>query len=295
MALSSMTGFARATGSDATGAWGWEAKSVNGRGLDLRCRLPASFDHVEPVARAAVAERFKRGNVSLTLTFDRTKEPRRYRINRALLDELLALGRGLEGRVAEGAPRLEGLLAVPGVVEAATESEDEEHTRQREQALAASLAQALDRLADSRLEEGAKLAQVVADRLTEIAGLTDRASASAAAQPAALRERLQKLLRLLLDAEPALPEERLAHEAALAATKADVSEELDRLRMHVAAMRALLTAPAPVGRQLDFLCQELNREANTLCSKATDMELTRIGLALKGAIEQLREQIQNVE
>ena len=295
MPLSSMTGFARATGSDETGAWGWEAKCVNGRGLDLRCRLPAGFDHLEPAVRAAASERFKRGNLSLTLTFDRTKDQRRYRINRALLDELLALGRGLEGRVASEAPRLEGLLAVPGVVEAATEAEDEEHARRREQALAGTLAQALDRLAAARQEEGARLARVLDERLGEIAALTETAAASAAAQPAAQRERLARLLRTLLEAEPSLPEERLAHEAALAATKADVSEELDRLRMHVAAMRALLSAHAPIGRQLDFLCQELNREANTLCSKATEMELTRIGLALKGAIEQLREQIQNVE
>ncbi len=291
-----MTGFARAEGRDDSLHWIWELKSVNGRTLDLRCRLPSGMDGLEPIARAAVAEKLKRGNVSISLTLMRGSKPPKVRINREVLHELLAVVRELEGKVEAAPPRLDGLLAVRGVVDVMEEEEEDEAVRQARQArIAATLADALDALRRMRAAEGARLATMVATHLAEIEKLRDAAATTAAAQPAALRERLKAQLAVLLDSAPALPEERLAQEAALLIAKGDVREELDRLAAHVAAARELMAEDGAIGRKLDFLCQEFNREANTLCSKSTDVELTRIGLALKAAIEQLREQIQNIE
>jgi uncharacterized protein (TIGR00255 family) len=299
LAIASMTGFARAEGVDAADLhpglhWAWEVKSVNGRNLEVRCRLPPGFETLEPAARAAVAERFKRGNVSLGLTLAHGGEPPRARINRGLLDQLIALAAEL-GKKAEP-PRLDSLLAVRGVVEVVEEAEPSEEQRAARLArMTETLGRALAALAAMRHEEGGRLATLVGQHLNAIETLRQGAAATAAAQPAALKARLRAQVDALLEASPALPEERLAHEAALLVTKADVREELDRLAAHVAAARKLLAEGGAVGRKFDFLCQEFNREANTLCSKSADVELTAIGLELKAAIDQLREQVQNIE
>lgn len=293
--LSSMTGFARASGNDDRCAWSWEVKSVNGKGLDVRCRLPSGMEQLETVARGAVATRFARGNFTAALSLDRSAAPDNYRLNRDLLDKVVALHGQMAGAVAADPPRLEGLLAIRGMIEAVEEPEEEAVVAARERALAETLDQALAALAAVRAGEGSRIGAVMAERLDAIADLTAQADASAAAQPAAIRARLDSMLAELMAAEPALPEERLAQEAALLVSRGDVREELDRLRAHVAAARDLLRDGGAVGRRLDFLCQELNREANTLCSKAAEIELTRIGLALKAAVEQLREQVQNLE
>jgi uncharacterized protein (TIGR00255 family) len=296
-----MTGFARAEGVDAADLhpglhWAWEAKSVNGRNLEVRCRLPPGFESLEAGARAALAERFKRGNVALTLTLARGGEPPRARINRELLDQLMALAAEYAGKGKAEAPRLDTLLAVRGVVEVVEEAEPSEEQRAvRLTRMNETLARALVALAAMRHEEGGRLAALVSQHLDLIEELRQRAAATAAAQPAALKARLKAQVDALLEASPALPEERLAHEAALLVTKADVREELDRLAAHVAAARKLLAEGGAVGRKFDFLCQEFNREANTLCSKSVDVELTTIGLDLKAAIDQLREQVQNIE
>jgi uncharacterized protein (TIGR00255 family) len=291
-----MTGFARAEGRDDSLHWIWELKSVNGRTLDLRCRLPAGMDGLEPIARAAVAERLRRGNVSVSLTLMRGAKPPKVRINREVLAQLLIVVKELQGQVEAAAPRLDGLLGVRGVVDVIEEEEEDEAVRQaRQERIAATLTEALDALRRMRAAEGARLAAIVGGHLDEIEKLRGAAAATAAVQPAALRERLRSQVAALLESVPALPEERLAQEAALIIAKGDVREELDRLAAHVAAARDLMAEEGAVGRKLDFLCQEFNREANTLCSKSTDVELTRIGLALKAAIEQLREQIQNIE
>jgi uncharacterized protein (TIGR00255 family) len=296
-----MTGFARAEGVDAPDMhpgmhWAWELKSVNGRNLDVRCRLPVGFEVLESVARAAVAERFKRGNVSVTLTLSRGAEPPRVRINRELLSQLVALVDELKDKVAAEPPRLDGLIGVRGVVEVVEEEEPTEAQRAvRISRMTETLAHALDSLASMRQDEGARLAAVIHQHLEAIEQLRQRAGAAAGAQPAALRARLKTQIEALLEASPALPEERLAQEAALLLTRADVREELDRLTAHVAAARKLLADGGGVGRKFDFLCQEFNREANTLCSKSADVELTAIGLDLKAAIDQLREQVQNIE
>ena len=288
-------GFARQEDGDGTISWTWEIKSVNGKSLDLRCRLPSGYEALEPVVRGAAPERCARGNLQVGLSVDTSDRPLRMRVNRELLDQLLELAKTLKDAPGAAPPRLDGLLALRGVVEAVEEEDSAEDRAAREAAMAADLALALDALVGMRRAEGARLHGLVDGHLSSMAALVGQAAASAAAQPEALRQRLKERVEELLAASPALPEERLAQEAAVLITKADVREELDRLEAHLAATRELLAEGGPVGRRLDFLCQEFNREANTLCSKAPDVELTRIGLELKGVIDQLREQIQNIE
>ena len=287
-----MTAFGRASGGDTQLSWSWEARSVNGRSLDVRVRLPAGFEGLEPGARSAVAARFKRGNVTCSLTVDKQPGAETYTINEALLDSVLALQKQLGDRVSREPPRIDTILALRGMVDAA-----EAHAGDpaRDTAVLASLGEALDGLRAVRLEEGGRLATLFAEQLDRIAALTADAQVAAADQVPSIKERLRTKVRDLLEAEASLPEERLTQELAILATKADVTEELDRLGAHVAAARDLLGTGGAVGRRLDFLCQELNREANTLCSKSADVALTRVGLEIKAAIEQLREQAQNLE
>jgi uncharacterized protein (TIGR00255 family) len=290
---SSMTGFARAEGEAEGISWIWELKSVNGRALDLRLRLAAGFDVLEPQLRAALAARCRRGNVSATLTVNRTQPPA-IRVNRETLSQILSLLRELAGEIESAPPRLDGLLGIRGVVET-IDQDPEPILEARRDAVLASWAVALDRLAASRAEEGARLATMLSTQRAELAVLVEAAAASAAAQPAAIRARLATLLAEVAGLAVTMPEERVAQELALLVARSDVREELDRLRAHIAQAGDLLGRDEAIGRQLDFLCQELNREANTLCSKSADIELTRIGLSLKAAIEQFREQVQNVE
>ena len=295
MPVASMTGFARGTGQDGSVAWAWEAKSVNGRGLDIRCRLPAGMDAVEPEIRRIAGELFARGSLSVSLQIDGRQGQTRLSVNRVALDQILDVCRELRQEVDAAPPSLEALLAIRGVVEVADEEEAPEARSQRDALIVGDLRETMDALLASRRDEGARIAAVLADQLDEIAGLAEQAAENAALQPEALRARLTERVGALIDATPALPEERLAQEVALLLVKSDGREEVDRLRAHVAAARELIEAGGAVGRRLDFLCQEFNREANTLCSKATDVELTRIGLDLKVVIDQLREQVQNLE
>jgi len=290
-----MTGFARQEGGDASLTWSWEAKSVNSRSLDIRCRVPQGYESLDAAARGVAPQHLARGNLQLTLSANRAAAPLRVKVNRDILDQVVALTRELQGELEAAAPRLDGLLAIRGVIEAVEEEETAEQRQAREAAMQGDLEAVLQALAANRRAEGARLGAIVEQHLAAIAGLVEAATACAATQPDALRARLRQQLEELLGAAPALPEDRLAQEAALLISKADVREELDRLVAHIAAARELLAAGGAVGRRLDFLCQELNREANTLCSKSPDVELTRIGLDLKGAIEQLREQVQNLE
>ncbi|CAO3353563.1 UPF0701 protein YicC [Azospirillum palustre] len=291
--IASMTGFARVDGHGDGYSWTFEAKSVNGRSLDLRCRLPSGFDSVEAAARADVPKRLARGNVNLTLTVNRAQAVSQLRINRELLAQVLEIAREIEGAGA-APPRLDSLLAVRGIIEPV--EEDETEARERvESALKGDLSKLIDQLAVNRLAEGARIAEVLNGHLDEIARLVDAASACASTQPEALREKLRAQVAAILGSFPALSEERLAQEAAILIGKADVREELDRLRAHIQAARDMMAEGGAIGRRFDFLCQEFNREANTLCSKSADVELTRIGLSLKASIEQLREQVQNIE
>ncbi len=296
MTLQSMTGFARAGGQDPRFSWVWEGRSVNAKGLDIRARVPGGYEAVDQAVRAKAAKLFTRGNVTLGLSLDRAGQASAgYRINRELLDTVLELRRELAGEIADAPPSLEGLLAIRGMLEATEDEETDEEVAARHAAMIADGGEMLDGLAAARVAEGQKLEAVLNEHLVVLDGLVDAATATAAAQPDAIRARLQAMLAELIDADARLPEERLAQEAALLAGKADVREELDRLRVHIAAVEEHLQAGEPVGRRLDFLCQELNREANTLCSKSADVDLTRVGLDMKATIEQFREQVQNVE
>jgi uncharacterized protein (TIGR00255 family) len=295
VSIASMTGFAREDGEFEAVAWRWEVRSVNNRGLDMRVRMPPGMEAFELTARDLVSKRFKRGSINLSLNLVRTAGVTGVRLNEALLERVLAVAEDLRARTGAPPPTAEGLLRLRGVLEP-EESEDSDDDRAaREGAIAESLGRALDQVAKARASEGAKLGSVFAQLITEISDLTEKARKLAAAQPDAIRARIKGQLDDLLASAQPLPEERLAQEIAVMIGKADVREEIDRLDAHVAQAQELIKGGGVVGRRLDFLSQEFNREANTLCSKAQDLELTRIGLALKAAIEQFREQVQNIE
>ena len=295
MTIASMTGFARTEGHDGPLSWAWELKSVNSKSLDLRFRLPPGFDALELPLRALVTQRLKRGSISVNLSVARAAGAGNIRVNREALAVVVRLANEIAAEVEAAPPRVDGLLALRGVLESGDEALDEGARERQMKQLNDGFALALEGLASMRVSEGARLDAVLSERLNEIAALVKDAEGAAATQPAAIKARLKELIAALTEAVPALPEERLAHEAALVVAKADIREELDRLQAHVIAARMLLAEGGPIGRRFDFLCQEFNREANTLCSKSADLELTRIGLALKAAIEQLREQVQNIE
>jgi uncharacterized protein (TIGR00255 family) len=292
--VASMTGFARTQG-EATGiSWTWELKSVNGKSLDLRLRLVPGFDALEPQIRTMLAQRFHRGNFSAALAVTRSAAMG-FRVNRDALAQLVALMNDLAKDVEAAPPRLDGLLALRGVVETVEDDEDDLVAEERRLAVLGGWATGLDRMASARTEEGARLGLLLRDQIAEMTGLVKAAEASAAAQPAAIRERLQTMLSDLADLVPGIMEERVAQEMALLVVRSDVREEIERLHAHLEQASELLNQEEVIGRRLDFLCQEFNREANTLCSKSADIELTRIGLALKAAVEQFREQVQNIE
>jgi uncharacterized protein (TIGR00255 family) len=294
-----MTGYARVQGTDGSRRWVWEARSVNGRNLEIRCRLPQGFDRLENPARGAVGGRVKRGNVSLTLTMATERQGASLRVNRALLAELGALVDEVRKATGADAPTADGLLRVRGVIEEDDQAvESEEAIAALDKSIAVTLDEVLEALVAARKAEGRALSAVLERHIDDIEALSGRAADRAATQTATVRGRFEGQLEELLQRAPALSEERFAQEVALLVGKADVREELDRLGAHISQARSLLAEARPdnpVGRKFDFLCQEFNREANTLCSKSADIELTRIGIDLKGAIERLREQVQNVE
>ena len=292
--LHSMTGFARAEGEAPGLSWAWELRSVNGRGLELRFRLPPGLDALEPALREAAGRQLKRGNVTANLSVRREEQPK-LAADPVALDQMLALALDLAARIPGAAPpRPESLLALPGVLRQAGPEREEASTEQAE-AMRAGFASALEALLRARAAEGARLRATLDTLLGEIAALRDRAAAEAADQPEAQRARMMETVNALLGELPALPAERIAQEVAVLASKSDVREELDRLDAHLHAARALLAEGSNIGRRLDFLVQEFNREINTLCSKSASVALTATGLALKATLEQLREQVQNIE
>jgi uncharacterized protein (TIGR00255 family) len=295
MNLQSMTGFARRSGDHQGSTWTWEVRSVNGRGLDVRCRLNG-MEALEAAARRLVAKHLNRGNVSVNLQIVRPVGTAQVRVNEAALQAVLGQLERLRALDIEAtAPTLDGILALRGVLEPVEEPESDEVLAARDKALLDGLAAALADLVANRGREGAALAALIAGHVDEIERLVGEAQGLAAARPERIAERIRTQLDELLGGKSPVPDERLAQEVAMLAIKADVREELDRLTAHVAAARALLAKPGAVGRQLDFLSQEFNREANTLCSKSADVALTQVGLAMKHTIDQLREQVANVE
>ena len=295
MAISSMTGFARASGSLGGDSWSWEIRSVNSRGLDLRCRLQGGLDRLEASVRAAATNRFHRGNLTMNLTFTSPRKNLEIRVNQDVLNTVLAISNDLAQRIKARPPSVEGLLAMRGVVDSVEAEDSEDHRKALEASILATLEEALDDLAEDRGVEGGVLGDILGRQVDTIAALTNDAGGLAATQPTTIKARLQKQIADFLDETDGLPEDRLLQEAALLATKADVREELDRLATHVEAARQLLADGGAIGRRLDFLAQEFNREANTLCSKSHDAALTKVGIELKTVIDQFREQAQNIE
>jgi uncharacterized protein (TIGR00255 family) len=295
MMLSSMTGFARGHGVSGPYAWAWEVKSVNGKGLDVRLRLPPGWDAIEAPVRARAAERLARGSIQATLTADRSGVVPVVRINAPVLDAILTTLRELAPRIETSPPSLDGLLSLKGVMDVSELAENEDERRNAETAAIAGFAEAIAALSEMRQREGATLARILKSRLEQIAALVGRAENAPGRRVEAIRARLAEQVATLLAQSDRFDPDRLHQEAILLATKADVREELDRLAAHIAQARQLIDGGGAVGRRLDFLAQEFNREANTLCAKSSDVELTNIGLELKATVEQFREQVQNVE
>ena len=295
MTIRSMTGFAREAGATGPHLWAFEIKTVNGRGLDIRLRTPQGFEGAGEEARRLVAAALTRGQCQLTLTLAKSATETGIRINRPLLERLLATVGEIERPAGIGPATLDGLLALRGVIE----TEEEGSGAAFDEALKADLAAAAVRLVAAlqamREAEGRALAAVLDGQLAAIASLVAAAEACPGRSVEAVKVRLAEQVAALLGASPALDPNRLHQEAALLAARGDIREELDRLVAHVDSAKALLTSGGAVGRRLDFLAQELGREANTLCSKANDIALSRIGLDLKAVVEQFREQVQNVE
>jgi len=295
MALQSMTGFARSTGEVDGAAIAWELRSVNGKGLDVRLRLPPGFDRIELPVRQAAQKRFSRGNIQATLAFARVGIATQPVINEEFLKDIAALAKRLESQFGCAPASADGLLALRGVLDVPETVDAPEALEAIDASMMAVFERALDGLAASREGEGAALRALLLGHLDTIEALTLRAEADTSREPASIRERIAGQVKLLLDTGQPLDEQRLHMEAAFLATKADIREEIDRLKTHVASGRALLNSGAAAGRKLDFLSQEFNRESNTLCSKSNAATITAIGLELKAVVDQFREQVQNLE
>ena len=296
MTVKSMTAFARAAGEAPACHWSWEVKSVNSKGLDIRFRMPPGFDAIDIAVRERTAKRLSRGNLFIALTLKWREDAAEVRINEGLLEKLSGLAPTLKSAFPDASGlSLDGVLGLKGVVEVIDAGENDGVREGLSEPLLASFDEALDNLVSMREEEGARMADVLLGQIDEIETLQGQAASSAETQPEAIKARMTAQIAEVLSGEANVTEDRMAQEIALLVTKADIREELDRLNAHIAAARNLLGQNVPIGRKLDFLCQEFNREVNTICSKAQDVKLTGIGLDLKAVIEQFREQVQNIE
>jgi uncharacterized protein (TIGR00255 family) len=295
MALSSMTGFARSHGASGAYAFEWELKSVNAKGFDLRLRLPQGWDQLELHAKKRAAEVLSRGTVYANLNVRRTGAAATVRINEDVLAAVVKVAGALAGRIDAVAPSIDGLLSIKGVIEVVEPESDAEEDQAAQAAAAAAFDQALTELVVMRRREGTALGQVLAQRLDEIERLAARAEAASGRKPEAIRARLAEQVAALLETSERFDPDRLNQEAIMIATRADIREELDRIASHVTQARELIGKGGAIGRRLDFLAQEFNREVNTCCSKAIDLEVTNTGLEMKNVVEQFREQVQNLE
>ena len=295
MTIKSMTGFARSDGAMGPINWHWEVRSVNGRGLDMRLRLPPGYEALEVRIREAVGKRIVRGNLTVNLNVKRSEGETRIKLNDSALRQVLAAIDSLKTTMEMAPPRPEALLGIKGVLEVVEPEESEADTQARTAAMLTGLAEALDGMVRAREAEGRHLGTIVLDQVAAIERLVASVAASPSRSPETIRQRLKEQVGRLLETGVGLDEGRLYQEAAMLATRADVEEELKRLGAHIAGARELVSSREPAGRRLDFLAQEFNREANTLCSKSSDPETTRAGLELKAVIDQMREQVQNIE
>jgi uncharacterized protein (TIGR00255 family) len=295
MALSSMTGFARSHGTSGPYTFEWELKSVNAKGFDLRMRMPPGWDEVETVARKRATEVLSRGTVYANLTVKRSNALSTVRINEDVLNSVLRIAAELAGKIDAVAPSVDGLMNIKGVMEVVEPETDETEEKTAKAAVAAAFEEALTALVAMRKREGETLGQILSQRLDEIETLAMRAEAAPGRKPEAIRARLAEQIATLIEASDRFDSDRLSQEALMMATKADIREELDRIASHVSQSREMIKKGGAIGRRLDFLAQEFNREVNTCCSKSNDLELTNTGLEMKNVVEQFREQVQNLE
>ncbi len=295
MVLSSMTGFARSHGASGPYAFEWELKSVNAKGFDLRMRLPPGWDDLESFAKKRASEVLSRGTVYANFNVKRTNASSTVRVNEDVLTSIVRIAGTLAGRIDAVAPSVDGLLSIKGVIEVVEPESDEVEDKAARDAAAVAFDQALGHLVDMRQREGVALGQILLQRMNEIEQLAKKAEAAPGRKPDAVKARLAEQIAVLLETSDRFDPDRLNQEALLIAAKADIREELDRIASHVAQAREMIAKGGPVGRRLDFLAQEFNREVNTCCSKSNDIELTNIGLEMKNVVEQFREQVQNLE
>jgi uncharacterized protein (TIGR00255 family) len=295
MALSSMTGFARSHGTSGPYAFEWELKSVNAKGFDLRMRLPPGWDELEPLTRKRAAEVLSRGTVYANLTVKRANALSTVRVNEDVLASIVKIAGELAGRIDAVAPSIDGLLAIKGVIEVVEPDSDEAEDAAAKAAAAAAFEQALNHLIEMRKREGVTLGQILSQRMDEIESLMKKAEAAPGRKPEAIKARLAEQIAALLEASDRFDSDRLSQEAVMIAAKADIREELDRIASHISQAREMIRKGGAIGRRLDFLAQEFNREVNTCCSKSNDLELTNTGLEMKNVVEQFREQVQNLE
>jgi uncharacterized protein (TIGR00255 family) len=295
MSLSSMTGFARSHGTSGPYAFEWELKSVNAKGLDFRMRLPPGWDEIEPLVRKRATEVLSRGTVYANLNVKRANAVSIVRINEDVLNSILKVAGELAGKIDAVAPSIDGLLSIKGVIEVVEPESDEAEDKVAKAAIEASFVQALGSLIEMRRREGETLGQILSQRMDEIETLAKKAEAAPGRKPDAIKARLAEQIAALLESTDRFDSDRLNQEALMIAAKADIREELDRIASHVAQARDMLAKGGAVGRRLDFLAQEFNREVNTCCSKSNDIDLTNTGMAMKNVVEQFREQVQNLE
>jgi uncharacterized protein (TIGR00255 family) len=295
MVLSSMTGFARSHGTSGPYAFEWELKSVNAKGLDLRMRLPPGWDELEALAKKRAAEVLSRGTIYANFNVKRTNASSTVRVNEDVLASIVRVAATLAGKIDAVAPSVDGLLGIKGVIEVVEPEADEVEDKAAKEAASAAFEQALNHLVDMRRREGTALKQILLQRMDEIEQLAKKAEAAPGRKPEAVKARLAEQIAALLETSDRFDPDRLNQEALLIAAKADIREELDRIASHVAQAREMIAKGGPVGRRLDFLAQEFNREVNTCCSKSNDIELTNTGLEMKNVVEQFREQVQNLE
>jgi len=295
MPLQSMTGFARYEGTSGRYRWAWELRSVNGKGLDLRLRLPTGTEHLETDVRKLVAECFSRGNMQINLTVTASEAGLETVVNQAALANVLSLRERLRDVIDPAPLRLDTLLSIRGIVDFREPAEQEGERAARDSDLLSGLRLALADITTMRETEGAALCQVLLGQIETIGILTRQIEADPSRSPQSIVARLAQQVALVMDSGSTVDQDRLYVEVALLAAKADIREEIDRLRTHVTAARDLLTKGGPVGRKLDFLSQEFNRESNTICSKSNAATVTAAGIELKVVIDQFREQVQNLE
>ena len=295
MALSSMTGFARSHGASGPYTFEWELKSVNAKGFDLRLRLPQGWDELEAFAKKRAAEMLSRGTVYANFNVKRTNAQSTVRVNEDVLASVLRVAGSLASKIDAVAPSIDGLLAIKGVIEVVEPERNEEEDKAATAAAAAAFDEALKSLVAMRRREGEALGQILSQRMDEMEMLARKAEAAPGRKPEAVKARLAEQISALLETSDRFDSDRLNQEALLIAAKADIREELDRIASHVAQTREMISKGGAIGRRLDFLAQEFNREVNTCCSKSNDVELTNTGLEMKNVVEQFREQVQNLE